>query len=77
MISILKKVLGVVCVLIGLLALVTPLTPGAWIALIGFELLEITFLLPRRIHEPWQKTKVKLRERFTRWWSQCRGSIGR
>jgi hypothetical protein len=36
-----KKVLGVILIIIGLAALVTPLTPGSWLALIGLELLGI------------------------------------
>jgi len=40
----LKKVLGVICIALGLLALITPLTPGAWLALVGFELLGIKIL---------------------------------
>ena len=36
---VMKKILGVVLVLIGVLALVTPLTPGAWLILVGLGLL--------------------------------------
>jgi len=35
----LKKVLGVLLVVLGILAFITPLTPGSWLALIGIELL--------------------------------------
>ncbi len=34
-----RIVAGVVLVIIGLLALITPLTPGAWLAVVGLELL--------------------------------------
>ena len=37
--NIAKKIAGVLLVIIGLLALITPLTPGAWLGLIGLELL--------------------------------------
>lgn len=40
----LRKVIGIIFVVIGLLALITPLTPGAWLALVGFELLGIKIL---------------------------------
>ena len=44
----LSKIVGIVLIVIGLLALVTPVTPGAWLALIGLEMLGIhlTFLKP-------------------------------
>jgi hypothetical protein len=38
---IIKKVFGVILIIVGLLALLTPLTPGSWLALIGMELLGI------------------------------------
>jgi len=34
----LKKVVGVILILIGLAAFFTPLTPGSWLAIIGLEL---------------------------------------
>jgi len=40
-----KKTLGVVLVIVGFLALVTPFSPGSWLILIGFELLGLRFLL--------------------------------
>ncbi|MEK7200588.1 MAG: hypothetical protein AAB672_00440 [Patescibacteria group bacterium] len=39
-----KKTIGVILILIGLTALVTPLTPGSWLAIIGLELLGIRIL---------------------------------
>ena len=39
--SIIKKVIGVILILYGIFALLTPLTPGSWLALIGMELLGI------------------------------------
>ena len=39
-----KKVIGGVLFVIGLVALVTPLTPGSWIAIIGLELLGVEIL---------------------------------
>ena len=39
-----KKTIGVILILIGLIALVTPLTPGSWLAIIGLELLGIRIL---------------------------------
>jgi hypothetical protein len=47
--NILKKTIGVILIIIGLAALVTPFTPGSWLALIGLELLGFGFLLENRI----------------------------
>ncbi len=43
--NIAKKILGILLVLVGVLALVTPLTPGSWLAVIGLELLGLRVLL--------------------------------
>jgi hypothetical protein len=47
--QILKKTIGVILIIIGLAALVTPFTPGSWLALIGLELVGFGFLLENRI----------------------------
>jgi len=47
--SVLRKVLGVVFIIIGLAALLTPLTPGSWLALIGLELLGVRMLVTRKL----------------------------
>ncbi len=39
-----KKVVGVIFILIGFAALITPLTPGSWLAVIGLELLGLRIL---------------------------------
>lgn len=39
-----KKIIGVILILIGLAAFFTPLTPGSWLAVIGLELLGIRIL---------------------------------
>ena len=49
-----KKTIGVVLVIIGLAALLTPLTPGSWLALIGLELLGWRILLADRLKN-WRK----------------------
>jgi hypothetical protein len=38
---IIKKIIGVILIIVGLFALLTPFTPGSWLALIGLELLGI------------------------------------
>lgn len=39
MLSIFKKALGVILIIIGALALITPLTPGGWLLFVGLGLL--------------------------------------
>ena len=43
--KILRKILGVILIIVGLAALLTPLTPGSWLALIGLELLGVHLLV--------------------------------
>jgi len=47
--KILKKVLGVVFIILGFLALVTPFSPGSWLVLVGFEILGLRMLLERKL----------------------------
>ncbi len=47
--NIIKKTIGVILIILGLIALVTPFTPGSWLALIGLELLGFGFLLENRV----------------------------
>jgi len=44
----LRIALGVVLIVVGVLAAVTPLSPGSWLALIGLELLGLRILLERK-----------------------------
>jgi drug/metabolite transporter (DMT)-like permease len=44
----LRIILGVVLIIIGVVAAVTPLSPGSWLALIGLELLGLRILLERK-----------------------------
>ena len=50
-----KKAVGVVLILIGLAALLTPFTPGSWLIFMGLELLGSRFLL-------WDKIKQRLKK---------------
>jgi hypothetical protein len=62
-----KIVLGLLLVLIGVLALLTPLTPGSWLALIGLEILGLRILLERKlIHFVPHKYRRKVRDMFKR-----------
>ena len=52
--KVLRIITGIILVIVGLIALFTPITPGSWLALIGLELLGFGFLLPKR----WWKKDV-------------------
>jgi uncharacterized protein YqgC (DUF456 family) len=47
--KVLKIILGILLIVVGVLALLTPLTPGSWLALIGLELVGIRILLERKL----------------------------
>lgn len=49
-----KKSLGVVLIILGLTALITPFTPGAWLAFIGLELLGLRLLFQNKASALWQ-----------------------
>ncbi|HNY80903.1 MAG: PGPGW domain-containing protein [Sedimentisphaerales bacterium] len=44
-----KQVIGVILIVLGFLALVTPATPGSWLILIGLEFLGLRLLLSDRL----------------------------
>lgn len=67
---VLKRLLGVLCLLVGLFALVTPFTPGSWLALVGIELLGLSFLLPNWINIPWEKAKTKIFATMRGWFTK-------
>lgn len=47
-----KKLIGLLAILIGLIALVTPLTPGAtWLIFVGLQLLGFHFIFFDKIME--------------------------
>jgi hypothetical protein len=52
-----KKFLGVVLIILGFLALITPCSPGSWLILVGLELLGLRFLLEDKM--PFLKTFYK------------------
>jgi membrane protein implicated in regulation of membrane protease activity len=45
----LRIILGVVLIILGVAALLTPFTPGSWVALIGLEYLGLRVLLQRKL----------------------------
>ncbi len=55
---IIKKVIGVILIIVGLIALFTPLTPGSWLALIGLELLGVRMLFFKKFLSDKQKAAL-------------------
>ena len=53
---ILKHVVGIILILIGVIALVTPLTPDSWLVFVGLELIGVRLAF-------WDKIKA----RFNTW----------
>lgn len=52
-----KKIVGIFLIIVGVLALVTPFTPGSWLAFVGFELLGVRFLLLDKFKLAFKKQK--------------------
>ena len=45
----LRIILGIVLIILGVAAALTPFSPGSWLALIGLEILGLRILLQRKI----------------------------
>jgi len=57
--KIFRKGLGVVFIILGLVALLTPFTPGSWLVLIGLELLGIRMLIERKLLKEKHRAAIK------------------
>lgn len=57
--TIFKKITAVVFIVIGLLALITPLTPGSWLIFVGLELLGIRMIFWDKIKDKFSKKDDK------------------
>ena len=44
-----RKVIGVLFIILGFLALITPFSPGSWLILVGCELVGLRFLLADKL----------------------------
>lgn len=53
--NVFKKILGVVLIIIGIAALVTPLTPGSWLIFVGLEFFGIRLLAWKQLKEWFSK----------------------
>jgi len=63
--QVLKKITGVLLIFIGFIALVTPLTPGAWLMFVGLGLLGVSIEVSEdhRFAGWLRKLGVKLRKK--------------
>lgn len=44
-----KRVLGIALIIVGLAALLTPLTPGSWLIIVGLEVMGIRLAVAEKI----------------------------
>jgi hypothetical protein len=57
-----RLAIGVICILWGIIALVTPFTPGAWLIFVGLEIFGYKILF-------WEKTKLWLKKHTRYYWN--------
>lgn len=57
-----RFLIGIIFILIGLFALVTPLTPGSWLVFVGLEFIGIRFFAWERIMRSVDALKNYLRK---------------
>lgn len=57
-----KKIVGVILIVIGLLFLVTPFTPGSWLIFVGLEFIGIRILFWDKIKAWFQKYNSRQNE---------------
>lgn len=57
----LKKTVGILLIIIGIAALITPLTPGSWLIFVGLELLGWRLLANNGLRKYWARVKTWLR----------------
>ena len=60
MLRIARIALGIVLMVLGVAALLTPFTPGSWLALIGLELLGLRLVFQRKLLS-WLPQKYRAR----------------
>ena len=55
-----RKIFGVLLIIYGVIAFVTPGIPGVWFIFIGLEFFGIKLLLGEKIKEWWHNQKTRL-----------------
>jgi uncharacterized protein YqgC (DUF456 family) len=61
-----KKIVGILFIILGLAALLTPFTPGSWLIFVGLELIGIRFLFRERFSLYYRIIKTRLLHFFGR-----------
>lgn len=57
--AIIRKSFGIILIILGIVAILTPFTPGAWLIFVGAELLGLRLLLQEKLLGWRQKIKRK------------------
>jgi hypothetical protein len=60
-----KKIIGSALILIGIIAFLTPFTPGSWLFFVGLELLGFHFVLWDRIKQKLEKIRNAIKKTHT------------
>ena len=63
--KLLKQIAGGLLIVIGFAALLTPLTPGAWLIFVGANMLGISFLSRKRMRDHYEAVKEWWKKRHT------------
>ena len=50
-----KKILGIALIIIGIVSLVTPFTPGSWLIFVGLSILGVNVAFWEKIKKYWHK----------------------
>ncbi len=50
-----KKIIGVIFIIYGFIALITPFTPGSWLIFVGLEFLGVRLAFWEKIKNKWLK----------------------
>jgi hypothetical protein len=76
--KIFRNTLGIILIVLGFLALITPFTPGSWLILIGLEILGFGFLLEGRLSrflrgkfKPFDKVMTGFKRKFQRKYNEA------
>lgn len=57
--EVLKKILGILLIILGLFIFVTPFTPGSWLFFVGLELLGVRLVFWNKLQEKLNNKKDK------------------
>lgn len=53
--SLIRRIVGIVLIIIGFISLITPFTPGSWLIFVGFGVLGINLVAWDKIKERFKK----------------------